>query len=202
MTQDNVTIDFETERLEIIAHQEELLAQKESREKHNLELVKREQRIKDEKQHRINEEKEKYQNLIDSIYETVDNTQSSKMNTHEEGIKCVNYNLEKNGIFTKRCYIRGIDLELDNEKTISIRAQSKNDEIASPLMNGTLDNMKCDYIIIITKLKSEYNHEIYIMTLNEAKKIALNRPYDKTGRDSWFIDPISYHKYRNNYSII
>lgn len=120
--------------------------------------------------------------------------------THRRGIEYAACCLIENGISTKDCDVKGVDLILDNSKTVSIRASSK--ETRQPLMNGTLDDLKADYVMIVTNLKYRCIRKSYIMTLDDAKLISRNQPYRKDGRNSWFISPVDYHQYRDNYEVM
>jgi len=126
---------------------------------------------------------------------TIDRTQ-----IHEKAVEYAACNLIENDITTKACDTRGVDLVLKNGKTISVRGQSN--EIASPLMNGTLGSMQADYVVIATNLKYSCTRRIHIMTMSDAKRIAQDRAYKSNGRSSWFIDPKSYRGYRENYDVL
>ena len=120
--------------------------------------------------------------------------------THKKAVEYAACNLIENGVTTKSINTRGVDLVLDNGKTISVRGLGE--EIASPLMNGSLDTLKADFIVITTNMNYNCIRRISIMDINDAKRIAHNNPYKVNGRCSWFIDPKDYHQYRDNHSIL
>lgn len=120
--------------------------------------------------------------------------------THRRGVEHAACCLIENGISTKDCDIKGVDLLLDNGRTISVRGSST--EIRQPLMNGTLDDLKADYVMIVTNLGYRCTRKSYIMTLTDAKLIARNQPFRNTGRNSWFMDVADYRQYRDNYEVI
>lgn len=123
----------------------------------------------------------------------------TKTEVHKMGIEYTAMNLIENGISTIAGTERGIDLILDNGKTILVRAMS--DESRVPLMNGTLDTLKADFLIIVTNLKYTTLKRIYIMTMKQAKEIAVNNPYKVSGRNDYFINQSTYMKSKNNYIV-
>ena len=72
----------------------------------------------------------------------------NKTETHEKATQYVACNFIENEIVTRAGPGRGIDLVLDNGKTILVRGM--NEEIAAALMNGSLDQLKADYLVIAT----------------------------------------------------
>lgn len=125
---------------------------------------------------------------------------TTKTETHEKAVEYVACNLIENGIVTRTGPERGIDLVLDNGKTILVRGM--NEEIAAALMNGSLDQLKADYLVIATNQRYTCSKRIYIMTMDEAKNLADDNPYKDTGRNNWFIGPVVYRRYREKYSVL
>lgn len=126
----------------------------------------------------------------------------TKRNVHEKAIEYVACNLIENGITTKKGPGDGVDLILNSEKTILVRGMSN--EIALALMNGSLDTLKSDYIIIVTNLQSDHGYlpRIYIMTTEDAKRISDNKPYKSDGRNNWFVRVGDYRYYQEEYNIL
>ena len=124
----------------------------------------------------------------------------TKTETHEKAVEYTACNLIENGIITRAGSERGADLVLDNGKTILVRGM--NEEIAAALMNGSLDQLKADYLAIATNQRYTCSKRIYIMTMDEAKSIVTDSPYKETGRSNWFIGPAVYRSYRENYSVL
>ncbi len=123
-------------------------------------------------------------------------TKPTKTEVHKMGVEYAAMNLIENGISTTAGTEKGIDLILNNGKTILVRAMSNEDRLA--LTNGSLDYLKADYLIIVTNLKYISLKHIYIMTMDQAKDLAVNNPYKVTGRNDYFIDPLTYRKSGNN----
>jgi hypothetical protein len=124
----------------------------------------------------------------------------NKIETHKKAVQYAACNLIENEIVTRAGTGRGIDLILDNGKTILVRGM--NEEIAAALMNGSLDQLKADYLVIATNQRYTCSQRVYIMTMDEAKAIADDNPYKEDGRNNWFISPVVYRKYREKYSIL
>lgn len=123
-----------------------------------------------------------------------------KIKIHEKAVEFAACNLIENGITTKNGSAAGIDLVLDNEKTILVRGQSN--EISVPLMNGSLDAIKSDFVMIVTNLTYRCIRKVYIMTTEEAKRISENAPIKNGKVDAWWIRTGDYRRYRDNYNII
>jgi len=123
-----------------------------------------------------------------------------KSEIHTIGVDYVIEKLIDQGISTQFVNERGIDLILNNGKTILVRAMSNNGRLA--LTNGTLDYLKADYIIVASNLNTKTLRNIQIMTMDKAKEITINKQYRVDGRDDYFIDQSKYIQYKNNYSIL
>ena len=95
----------------------------------------------------------------------------SKTKVHTIGVDYVTEKLIDQGITTTPSDENGIDLVLDNGKTILVRAMSN--EIRVPLINSQLNTLKADYLIIVANLNFTTIRKIYIMTLEEAKNISI-----------------------------
>lgn len=156
---------------------------------------------------RITAEKEEIRQEEIERYKITESTKSDSIEvevnrqlTHRRAVEYAACYLIEYGISTRDYDVKGVDLILDNGKTISVRGSSK--ETRQPLMNGTLDDLKADYIMIVTDLKYRCIRKSYIMTLYDAKLIARNNPYRKDGRNSWFMNATDYHQYRDNYEIM
>jgi len=120
--------------------------------------------------------------------------------THEKAVEHAACYLIENGISTRAGPGRGIDLILDSGKTILVRGM--NDEPAIALMNGSLDTLKADYVVAVTRLRYRCSKKVYIMSMDIAKYIAGNNPYQETGRNDWFITQEAYHTYRDNTEVL
>ena len=127
-------------------------------------------------------------------------TNPTKAKTHEKAVEYTACNLIENGIPTRNGTTPGIDLVLNNGKTIMVRGM--NEELAVALMNGTLDTLKADYVIAATNLKYTCAKKIYIMSMDTAKQISDNNPYKSDGRNNWFISPSDYRPYREDYAVL
>ena len=124
----------------------------------------------------------------------------TKTETHEKAVQYAACNLIENGISTRAGTERGIDLILNNGKTILVRGM--NEEIAVALMNGSLDQLKADYLVIATNQRYTCSQKIYIMGMEEAKSVADDNPYKENGRNNWFIGPSVYRRYREKYDVL
>lgn len=118
---------------------------------------------------------------------------------HDKAVHQADRKLIEYGITTRNGPGKGIDLILDNGKTVLIRGMSN--EIQLALMHSSLDNLKSDYIAIVTNLVYSYPR-MYIMTIDEAKHIACNMPNKSDGGDDWFINVSNYRQYINNYNVL
>lgn len=124
-------------------------------------------------------------------------TKLTKIETHEKAVNNSAYTLIENGISTCTGPGRGIDLILDNGKTILVRGMNEEDAVA--LIGGSIDNLKADYLIVATNQRYTYKR-FYILTMNEAKVRAVNNSNKMTDIDNWFIEPGCYQEYREKYS--
>ena len=119
---------------------------------------------------------------------------------HAIGVDYVVKTLIDQGITTRPSNDRGIDLILDNGKTVLIGAMS--DEIRAALINAKLDTIKADYLIIATNLSFAIIRKIYIMTTEEAKNISIPVWCKRDNQDEYFINKSQYINYKNNYNIL
>ena len=124
---------------------------------------------------------------------------TTKAQTHKNAELYTARILIENEISTIPGTERGIDLVTRDDKTILVRSVSN--EVAIPLMNGTLDTLKATHLVIITGMSTKYSRKVYMMTMNEAKRLANNNPYRNNGRDNYFITPELYRYYQDDYSI-
>lgn len=124
---------------------------------------------------------------------------TTKAIVHKKAVEYAACDLIENGITTKNGYSHGIDLILDNDKTILIRGMSEN--VRLPLINGSLDTLKSDYIIIVTKIKYTIRN-IYILKTEDAKRIACNNQCKRDMCDDWFINPGDYKYYKDDYTTL
>lgn len=124
---------------------------------------------------------------------------SDVMKVHEIGVNYANKFLFDNGINSIITGDRSISLILDNGKTILVRAMSTDQRV--PIGLNNLDDLKSDYLIIVANLKFN-NNQIYILTIDEVKKIVINNPRRATGDNDYFINKLDYIKYQNNYNIL
>jgi hypothetical protein len=127
-------------------------------------------------------------------------TQTNKIETHKKAAQYAACNLIEVEIPTRAGPGSGVDLILNSGKTIHVSGMR--DELAVMLMTGSLDQLKADYLIIATRQRYTYSKKIYIMTMDEAKEIAVNDPSRMTGNDQWFIEPSVYQEYRENYDVL
>ena len=117
---------------------------------------------------------------------------------HEIGVKYATDKLAKNGIPTHQGGGYGIDLILDDNKTVLVRAKST--ESRAALIRRSLDDLKTDYLIIVTNLESP-TPGFYIIKMDDVKNIAIDQP-DKSGESDYVIYYKDYYQYKDNYSII
>lgn len=122
---------------------------------------------------------------------------SSKMIVHDIGITYVKQQLLTNDIFTHESDKKRIDLILDNGKTILIRASYDINNVAF-LINGDIESLIADYLIIVTELKYT-NPNIYIMTMKQAKEISLDSFCERDDHNEYFITKNEYSDYQNKY---
>ena len=115
----------------------------------------------------------------------------------------VDYIIDKlidQGIITCHNVERGIDLTLNNGKTITCRGL--NEEIRDPVTAGSIDNLKSDYVILVTNLKYTSIKRIYIMPTEIVKSFAKLDITKDDGLNTYFIKVSEYSKYKDNYSIL
>jgi len=123
---------------------------------------------------------------------------TTKTEIHNKAVEVAACNLIEHGISTVSGTERGIDLVTTTGKTILVRGVSN--EVSIPLMNGSLDTLKAEYLVIITNM-NRYTKKVYIMTMEEAKRISTNSPYKNNGRANYFISAGSYSYYKEDYNI-
>ena len=124
----------------------------------------------------------------------------SKAEIHTIGIDYVVGKLIDQGISTTPSNETGIDLILNNGKTILVRAMS--DELRMAVGVSDLNDLKSDYIIIVSNLNFSSIRNIYTLTINNIFNIAINKPRRATGIADYFINRSKYALYKNNYSIL
>lgn len=122
-----------------------------------------------------------------------------KSEIHNLGVEYAINKLSKNGISTTiNEDDKLIDLVDNNGKTIIVR--SLLEEMRDPVITGSLDGLKSDYIILVTNLKYTAIKNIYIMKTEIVKSIA---HLDLTKQDkTYFINVSEYRKYKNNYGVL
>jgi len=125
---------------------------------------------------------------------------TTNIETHNKAVEYAACNLIENGISTVSGTERGIDLITTDGKKILVRGVSG--EVAIPLMNGSLDTLKADHLVIITNMEYNCSKKIYIMTMDEAKKVSANSPYKANGRNNYFIESRVYRYHREEYSVL
>ena len=124
----------------------------------------------------------------------------TRMETHVEGVDNAADRSIEHDLPSRRGPGRGIDLIYDGDKTALVRASEIDSEC--PLMTGSLDSLKADYLIIATGLRYTYHRKLYIMTMDEAKKIAVNDPFRCDGSDNWFISRAAYRQHENKFDVL
>ena len=124
---------------------------------------------------------------------------TTKKIVHEKAADYTARALIENGITTRKGYDKGIDLVLDNGETILVRGLSEH--VRAFLINGSLDTLKSDYIIIVTKMKYTIRN-IHIFRTADAKRVAYNNPCKRDVCDDWFINPGDYKYYKDDYSVL
>lgn len=120
--------------------------------------------------------------------------------THEKAVEYAACNLIETGITTRSGPGKGIDLVLDNGKTILVRGMRE--EINLAVVHGPLDMLKADYVIVATNLKYRCSRHIYILTTDDIKEVAQNAPNKSDGGDNWFVNMTDYQKYRDNHNVL
>ena len=128
------------------------------------------------------------------------NKNRTKMETHEEGIKHGACASIERSISTRSGPGKGIDLILDNGKTILVRAM--NDELPVALTGGSKDLLKADYLMVVTNLRYTCIRRIYIIPMDVAKGLSANSPNKADGQNNWFIGPVEYQKHRDKFDIL
>lgn len=131
---------------------------------------------------------------------TTERNVTPKHVVHSIGVEHVATLLLNHDIPTTSGAGRGVDLVLNNGTTILVRAMSGDGRL--PLMNGSLDVLKADYLVIVTNLSYPDYRRMYIMAMPTAKLVCVNSPYVHDNRNDFFIDRASYVPYRDNYTII
>ena len=114
----------------------------------------------------------------------------------------INYVVEKlatHGISARYSNDNGIDLILDNNKTILIRTMSNDGRVA--LINGDITTLKSDYLIIVTNIQFTIPN-IYIVSIDNAKNMSIAAICKRDNQDEHFIDRLQYVNYKNNYDIL
>lgn len=125
---------------------------------------------------------------------------TTKTIIHDKAVTHAACDLIENEISTISGTKRGIDLITASGKTILVRGKSKDGDI--PLMNGTLDTLKANYLVIVTNMVNNHSRKVCIMTMSEAKRLSVNQPYKNSGRDNYFIKPGDYTYYQNDHRIL
>ena len=120
--------------------------------------------------------------------------------THEKAVQHTACNLIESGITTRSGPGKGVDLVLDNGKTILVRGMRE--EINLAVAHGPLDMLKADYVVVATNLKYQCIRNVYIIPIDTIKKIAVNAPNKSDGGDDWFINAADYRKYLDNHDAI
>lgn len=123
-----------------------------------------------------------------------------KIETHEKAVDYASRNLIEHGVMTRYGTTPGIDLILDNGKTVLVRGLNK--ETVVPLTHDRGGDIKSDYVMIITNLRYAYLRNVYILNAYDAKMKADNRQIRKNGMDNWFIKVSGYRGYQDNYDIL
>ena len=122
-----------------------------------------------------------------------------KAEIHQMGIDYVVEKLAAHGISVRYSNDNGIDLILDNNKTILIRTMSNDGRIA--LINGDITTLKSDYLIIVTNIQFTIPN-IYIVSIDNAKNMSIAAICKRDNQDEHFIDRLQYVNYKNNYDIL
>ena len=127
---------------------------------------------------------------------------TEKMETHKKAIEYAACNLIESGITTRfpKIPTPGVDLVLDNDKTIIVRGQ--NEEKAAPISHTPGADMIADYIIIATNLKYMCIRNVYIISGENIPNIAVNMPVKKTGLDNWFVSVKDYRAHAEGYEVL
>lgn len=123
-------------------------------------------------------------------------------NTHKRAVMYAACNLIENGIVTRELEIHkdGIDLILDNGKTILIRGISNDQRV--PVTHDPKCEFEADYVMIVTNLRYKCIRKVYIMKSGDIAAVASNHQIRKTGKDNWFMTPANYRKYSDNHDIL
>ena len=124
----------------------------------------------------------------------------SKTEVHTIGVDYVTEKLIDQGITTTPSNENGIDLVLNSGKTILVRAMS--DELRMAVGVSDLNDLKSDYIIIVSNLNFTSIRNIHILTIDDVFNISINKPRRATGIADYFINRSKYALYKNNYSIL
>ena len=69
------------------------------------------------------------------------------------------------------------------------------------LINGALDTIAADFLVIATNVYNESRSKLYIMELGVAKAISEAAYYNRDGHDEHFINDYVYTEYQDDYSI-
>ena len=123
-----------------------------------------------------------------------DNSQDTKRYTHTLGVLCAREILDDVGVKYTIVNKRGVDFPLDDGTKVLVRAMSGESRL--PLMNGSLNTLKADFLLIITNLNDYAPIGFYGMSMHTAKNECVNNPYIESGRDNYFIDTDIYQQYR------
>ena len=125
---------------------------------------------------------------------------TTKTETHNKAVIYAARDLIENGISTISGIHRGVDLITTDGQKILVRGKSNAGDI--PIMNGTLDTLKADCVVIVTNMEYNYSKKMYIMTMEDAKRVAVNQPYKVSGRNNYFIKPEDYTDHQGDYNIL
>ena len=125
---------------------------------------------------------------------------ATKAEVHTMGVDYAVNELAKRGIATTPSTEKGVDLILDNDKTVLIRAMS--DELRLAVGVSDLNDLKSDYIIIVSNLEFVSIRGIYVIATEDIKDVAIDRPRRATGISDYFIDRTMYAQHKDNYGIL
>lgn len=120
------------------------------------------------------------------------------LDVHKIGVDYVTNVLIANGIPTHAGPGNGVDLILENGETVLVRAKSADSRAA--LIRRSLDDLKSDYIILVTRLE-DIDRNVYIMATDDAKADAIDQP-DAYGESDYVLYPDTYRQYKDNFTIV
>lgn len=128
------------------------------------------------------------------------NTASDNQTVHDRGVEYVMSEMVNRDIDVAPYNTKGTDIILDDGTAILVRSMSGESRLF--LINGSLDTLNADYLIIVTNMRMTVDRRVYIMTMDMAKEMSVSEYCVRDEHDEYFIDMYKYAQHRNNYDVL